>query len=105
LQKDINENNIKNIKLSFSKTEIFLENDLIGNILDSEFVSPYEIIAKESEMYKGFMEDYISRKGNVPKLYSTEPMALYYNLKKGDLVRVLRPSESTGQSAFYRLVV
>jgi len=38
-------------------------------------------------------------------MLANDPVALYYNLKKGDLVKIIRPSESTGQSGFFRLVV
>ncbi len=103
--KEINDNNIKNIKSTFPRTEIFAENTLMVNLLDNEFVSPYEIIAQDTELYKSFFEDYKLKKKGMAIIYTSDMMALYYNLKKNDMVKIVRPSESTGLSPSYRIVV
>ena len=104
--KEMNDNNIKNIKNTFPRTEIFMENTLMVNLLENEFVSPYEIIGRETELYKNFYSDHKCKKKNLPEIRgNTDKMALYYNLKKDDIIKVLRPSESTGLSAHYRIVV
>lgn len=103
--KEINDNNIKNIKSTFPRTEIFLENFLMINLLDNELVPRYEIIPRDSELYKSFWDDYLTKKREIPKILSKKPISLYYNLKVSDMVRVIRPSETTGKSPFYRLVV
>jgi len=36
---------------------------------------------------------------------STDPVAKYYGLKKGDIVRIIRSSETSIVSPFYRLIV
>jgi DNA-directed RNA polymerase I, II, and III subunit RPABC1 len=103
--KDINENNIKNIKSNFPRTEIFLEHNMMINLLDNELVPKFVIMPQDSELYKNFWNDYTVKKKQMPRMLANDPVALYYNLKKGDLVKIIRPSESTGQSAAYRLVV
>jgi DNA-directed RNA polymerase subunit H (RpoH/RPB5) len=103
--KDINDNNIKNIKATFSKTEIFVENTLMVNLLDNEFVSPYIILSQDTDLYKNFYSDHKCKKKMMPEIRSTDKMALYYNLKKNDIVKIIRPSESTGLSFLYRIVV
>jgi len=104
--KDMNDNNIKNIKNTFPRTEIFMENTLMVNLLDNEYVSSYEIIGRDTELYKNFYSDHKCKKKNLPEIRgNTDKMALYYNLKKDDIIKVLRPSESTGLSAHYRIVV
>lgn len=100
--KDINENNIKNIKSTFPRTEIFLENFLMINLLDNILVPKYEIIAHDTDLYKSFFVDYNCKKKDMPRMFINDPVALYFNLKKNDIVRVVRPSESTGETPFYR---
>lgn len=103
--KDINSNNIKNIKSIFPRTEIFLEHNMMINLLDNELVPKYEIIPQDSDLYRGFWNDYIVKKKEMPRMFVNDPVALYYNLKKNDLVKIIRPSESTGISPGYRFVV
>lgn len=105
IAKDINENNIKNIKSTFPRTEIFLEHNLMINLLDNEFVPKYELILQDSDLYKNFWNQYSVKKSQMPRMFVNDPVALYYNFKKNDLVKVIRPSESAGLSVMYRFVV
>jgi len=90
---------------NYPKTEIFLENELMINLIENILVPKYEILDHETDDYKTFCEQYTCKKRNIPKIYTNEPMARYYNLKRNDIVRVIRPSETSGESAFYRLAI
>ena len=87
------------------KTELFLETELMINLVDNILVPRYEILDRQTDDFKKFTEVYQCKKRNIPKLFVTDPMARYYNLKKGDIVRIIQPSETTGYTAFYRIVV
>jgi DNA-directed RNA polymerase subunit H (RpoH/RPB5) len=93
------------IKNNYVKSEVFVENELMINLIENILIPKYEILFPESEQYKEFYDQYQCKKRNIPKLYIDDPMAKYYNLKKGDIVRVIRPSETTAESPFYRLVI
>ena len=93
------------INNNFTRTEIFLEHELLINLVDHLFVPRYEIIEQETEEYKQFFDTFFVKKKNVPKLLLKDPVAKYYNLKKGNIVRVIRPSETTAYSPSYRLVI
>lgn len=98
--------NAQQIILSnYSNTEIFKEAELMINLVDIDLVPKYEIFDQDDINNKKFCEDYLCRKRNIPKMLHTDPVARYYNLKKGDMVRIIRPSETTGLSSSYRLVV
>lgn len=103
--KGINENNITSIKANFPKVEIFLDNELETNLVDFVLVPRYEIIKQDSNEYKDFWNDYLLKKKQLQRLPVSDPAARYFNLKKGDLVRIIRPSEESVLSAGYRLVV
>ncbi|QKF94069.1 DNA-directed RNA polymerase subunit 5 [Fadolivirus algeromassiliense] len=103
--KGINTKAEQSILNNYPKTEIFLENELMINIIDNILVPRYEILDHETDDFKQFCELYNCKKRNIPKLYSHDPMAKYYNLKKGDIVRIIRASETAGLSSFYRIVI
>lgn len=90
---------------NYNNAEIFLEENLLINLVDHVFVSKYEKLKEKSDEYINFGNIYNCKKRNIPKLLFTDPMARYYNLKKGDIVRILRPSEATGYSPSYRIVI
>ncbi|ARF09488.1 DNA-directed RNA polymerase subunit 5 [Indivirus ILV1] len=103
--KSINVKSAQHITSTFSETELFLEHDLMVNLVDCTFVPKYEVIDKDTDDFKNFCEIYLCKKRNIPKLFINDPMAKYYNLKKGDIVRIIRPSETSGYSSSYRIVV
>lgn len=93
------------VKSSNYKTEVFVESFLMINLVDNVLVPKYEILDRESDDYKTFYEQYQCKKRDMPRMYDTDPVAKYYNLSKGDIVHIIRPSETSGQSVFYRLVI
>lgn len=103
--KSINTKTSQYLTTNFPDTELFLEHNLMINLIDNVLVPRYEVLDKETDDYKTFCEMYQCKKRNIPKLLSNDPMAKYYNLKKGDIVRVIRPSETSGYSPSYRIVV
>ena len=103
--KGINTKTSQYIVLNHPETELFLEEELMVNLIDNIFVPRYQVLDEESDEFKNFTDIYQCKKRNIPKLLSTDPMAKYYNLKKGNIVRIIRPSESSAYSAYYRIVV
>lgn len=103
--KDINDNNMKFIRDNFPKTEVFFEHNLMVNLLDNNLVPKYKIINQDSPEYYSFWNDYLCIKSKIPRMFVTDPVARYYNLRRGDLVRVIMPSEASVLSFMYRIVV
>jgi len=103
--KDINLNSIRYIKNISENAEVFKEVELMINIVDHVFVPKYDVLDRNSNDYINFKTIYSCTKKGMPKLLDTDPLARYYGLKVDDIVRIIRPSESSGQSAYYRLVI
>ena len=67
-----------------------------------ELVPRHEIIsAKEKEE---LIKKYGSLK-NFPRIYSTDPQIKLLNAKPGDIIKITRYNEITGESMYYRVVV
>lgn len=103
--KSITTKAVQYIKSTYPSTEVFLENELLINLVDNILVPRYEVLERNSENYKTFFEQYQSKKRQMPRVHVTDPLARYYNLKKGDIVRIIRPSETSAVSIGYRIAI
>ncbi|ARF11378.1 DNA-directed RNA polymerase subunit 5 [Klosneuvirus KNV1] len=104
--KDINPKPRQSIVSNFPSTEVFLEQELMINLIDSEIIdTKYEILEKDGDRYKEYFEAYQNKKKQMPRLFIDDPMARYYNLKRYDIVRCIRISDTSGLAPFYRIVV
>ena len=83
-------------------TEVFNEAFLMINILDHIDSPKYELL-NEDEI-KEILESYIIKKKDIPKILTSDPIVNYFNLKRGDIIRIIRPSEQSGKNIAYRIV-
>ncbi len=91
------------VKTNYPKTEIFLDVELLMNIIDHHLVPRHELL--EASEVKTFYEKFNCKKRNMPKILTSDPIVRYYNMNIGDICRITRPSENSGYSVTYRLVV
>lgn len=101
--KEISKKAVQYIMNNFSDTEIFLEEELMINIIDNDIIPIHELLTEEEQ--QTFLVDYNCKKKNMPKILNTDPVARYYNMKPGNICRILRPSEKAGLCPTYRLVI
>lgn len=85
------------------KVELFEEDDLAVNITHHELV-PKHTPLQESEL-KEVLHAYAIQKHQLPRLLSSDPVALYFGVEKGQVVRIERKSASAGVYVTYRQVV
>lgn len=93
------------IKLSLTmlpNTEVFSEAFLMINILEHIDCPEYEILSEEES--KEVLNSYILKKNEMMKILTTDPIVDYFNLKRGDIIRIIRPSEQSGKNIAYRIV-
>jgi DNA-directed RNA polymerase subunit H (RpoH/RPB5) len=91
------------ISLNYPNTEIFEESELLINLVDHCMVPKHEILTKEEA--ESFYKEFNCKKRNIPKMLTDDPVARYYNVKVGDIVRILRPSVTSSIAPSYRLVI
>lgn len=102
VQENITQNNLKAIHALNLPIEIHLLNRLQFNITKHHLVPKHEVI-RDKKVIEDVLERYkLKNKYQLPILLKTDPIAKYYGMKNGDLVRITRSSETAGEYIMYR---
>ena len=83
--------------------EIFLVQEMIIDIASCDFVPKHILLSVEEK--EKILNESITSQAEIPKIFITDPMSKYFNAKVGQIFRILRPSETSVYSVYYRLVI
>lgn len=84
-------------------TQIFKESSLLQDIIKHSNQPKFELLSpKEMEKVKS---DYNATDYTIKKMFRSEPVSKYYALKRGDIIRIIRPSPTSGEVCDHRIVM
>lgn len=84
------------------QTQIFKESSLLFDVISHIDQPKFELLSpSEMEQVK---QEYNINEYTTNKYPSTDPIVRYFALRKGDIIRIIRPSPTSGDAINYRIV-
>lgn len=101
----ISQNNMKQLNALNIQFQVFLLKELQFNISKHKLVPKHELI-KDPEEIKIIMDKLsLKSKNQLPIILRTDAMARWLNLRSGDIIKISRPSPTSGVYVTYRCCI
>lgn len=83
--------------------EMWRESDLLVDITEHELVPTHQVLDETAK--KELLARYRLKPGQLPRIQHKDPVARYYGMEKGQVVKITRDSETAGRYITYRICV
>lgn len=89
--------------IEYDNLEVFFDDDLLANKIDHVFVPKHIILTQEEQ--DQIRKEYGFKRIEIGIIKESEPIARYYNIKPGQIIRIERPSVNSGITVYFRQCV